>query len=751
MENLTLKKSSIRSELVRQIARAIQQGDIAGGLRLADKAGELMADRGDTLAGEFRCLEAKLFYLSNDYRRALTSARIASALLAPFGESEQLAEAFLFTGKSLVALGNYQEAETAYLDAESLYRRNDNKAGRVDASNQLARVYFIRAEYKSALKYLLDAAHLAEEIGDRKTLAFLWGNLGRVHTFMGNFEKAAESLNLNISLSEELGDRHETARAMLSLGYIEMQSEMFEKAQRHFDEAYLVMVREKMQRSLVVCQTYIGELKLRSGELSSARRTLNEAIDGARKLAPESSLMAMPLRLLAEVELKEGHLNPATRLANQALALADKINEPVEKAAALRVIGKLSLLTGRDGKETQNTAKIAFAQAMELFYEADARYEQAETLIAMSACGLGSTRRRLVNLFRAADLYNRLGIKNKYEKTQALINRTEITGTELSAARLESAGGPVIITDNQRMRTILDQLAHAATSDLPILLMGDTGTGKDLLAQYYHSQTGRKGEFVAVNCAAFPDTLLEAELFGYRKGAFTGAGADKDGLLHRANNGTFFLDEIGEMSLISQAKLLTVIETCRTRRLGDTTEESLNIRFVAATNCNLADMVERGMFRRDLYYRLSGISFRVPPLAERPEDIPLLLRHFLKKEGVAEAENRLDPELVSEFTSRSWPGNVRQLESEVKKLVLFTTIAKEDSLSDLAGVLVQHDTDSETLSLVNQVEQFEKGLIIKALRKAQGNKSQAARELSIHESTLRAKMKRYDLTALAAS
>lgn len=751
MENNMLKQSNIRSELVRQMATSIQRGDIAGGLRLAEKAGSLMTERTDALAGEFRCLEARMHYLSNDYRHALTSARLATAILSPLGETEELAEAFLITGKSLVALGNYREAETAYTDAESLYRRCDNTTGRIDAINQLARVYFIRAEYKSALKNLLEAARLTELNGDRKSLAFLWGNIGRVYTFMGEFTKAQDALAFNIELSDELGDIKEKARAQMSLGYIEMQSNLFEKAQQHLDEAYLTVIREKMTRSVVIGQTYLGELQLRCREYHTARKYLNEAIDGARKLAPESSLMLAPVRLLAELELAEKQYGEARHLANSALALAEKIEEPLEKGATLRTLAQLALAETTEIESNCSESRRLFQQAMELFFETDARYEQAETLVLMSNCALGSERRQLANLFRAADLYRRLGIRSKYEKTQARINRTDTGTTMQKPSREEQGDAPKIVTSNKRMKKILEQLAHAAHSELPVLLTGETGTGKDLLAKYYHAQTDRPGDFVAVNCAAFPDTLLEAELFGYRKGAFTGAGADKDGLLHRANGGTFFLDEIGEMSLVSQAKLLTVIETCRTRRLGDTNEESLDIRFIAATNCNLADMVAKGTFRRDLYFRLTGITFAIPPLSQRPEDIPLLLQHFLTKEGVAGADKRLDPELISEFTSRSWPGNVRQLESEVKKLVLFKTIANEDSLGDLAGVIVQNESSADTLSLVNQVEQFEKALIIKALRRANGNKSQAARSLAIHESTLRAKMKRYDLTISSAS
>jgi transcriptional regulator with PAS, ATPase and Fis domain len=416
------------------------------------------------------------------------------------------------------------------------------------------------------------------------------------------------------------------------------------------------------------------------------------------------------------------------------------------------VLARISAADEQDARRSSEKAATLFSQAYDILEEIGARYERAELLVTMARCGPGSARRKLANLFRAADVYKQLEVTAKYEKTQALINRSDPPTTAAVSNRSETPSEePVIITGNPQMERIIRLVGQAAKSELPILLIGETGTGKDLLAKYFHTKTGRSGAFVPVNCAAFPDTLLEAELFGYRKGAFTGATADKDGLLHRADGGTFFLDEIGEMSLSSQAKLLTVLETCKARRVGGMIEEKLDIRFIAATNSDLTDMVSKGTFRRDLYYRLSGICFEIPSLAERPGDIPLLLHHFLKKEGVIEDEEQVDPSLISEFSARSWNGNVRQLESEVRKLTLFSAMAREDSLGDLASVLTPNDVDNQTVSLVNQVEQFEKGLIIKALRQSKGNKSQAARSLAIHESTLRAKMKRYDLNEVSAS
>lgn len=740
----------LRLELLRQLALAVQRKDVSGGLRLVEAARQMMTDRNDSAAGQFRRLEAHLWYFSGDYQKSLGLSRMAASLLAPFGETADLAYAYYVAGLSLVSLGNYREAETAFLDAESLFRRCDDPAGRVDAVNQLARVCSIRGESRNALKYLLDAVKLAGQLSDRRRLAYIWGNIGRIHTFLGNFKKAKESLAMNIDLSGELGDDVEKAKALLSLGYVEMLSEEYEAADRHFDEAYPLLVINDQKRLMVVYQTYRGELQTRRADFNVARRLLNQAIDGARVLGQESSLMVAPLRHLAALELACGRLTAASQLAHQALALAERIDERIEKGAVLRLLAEITIADTGDEKK----AAMLLARAVETFEEVDARFERAETQVLSASLMTDTPRRRLATLFRAAELYQRLEITSKYEKMQSLINQSEsLAATTMAGlpARLAISDPTAIITGNRQMMKVMQGITQAAQSDLPILLIGDTGTGKDLLARYYHDQSGRKGQFVAVNCAAFPDSLLESELFGYRKGAFTGAGCDKEGLLHHAQGGTFFLDEIGEMPLTSQAKLLTVIETCRTRRLGDTSEETLDIRFVAATNCDLADMVARGSFRRDLYFRLTGIIFTIPALSERPEDIPLLLAHFLRREGALGEQEAIDPALIMEFSSRAWPGNVRQLESEVKKLVLFTAIAKEDSLSDLAGVLVQDERDSGTTSLFDQVEQFEKALILQALRMAEWNKSKAARALAIHESTLRAKMKRYDLESTTPS
>ncbi|HDL03003.1 MAG TPA: sigma-54-dependent Fis family transcriptional regulator, partial [candidate division Zixibacteria bacterium] len=276
------------------------------------------------------------------------------------------------------------------------------------------------------------------------------------------------------------------------------------------------------------------------------------------------------------------------------------------------------------------------------------------------------------------------------------------------------------------------------------------GTGKDYLARYFHSIVRPDGPYVAINCAAVPETLIESELFGYHKGAFTGADDNRRGLFLAANNGVLLLDEIGELPLRLQAKLLSVLETKKLRPLGTAREIPLNLIVIAATNRNLYEMVEQNVFRQDLYYRLAGITFELPPLRERKEDIPHLLEFFMRKFGLLDSGQKPETELVRMFVGHDWPGNIRQMENKVKQLSVLASMAKEGSIVELSRKFFEAGNDSETHSLFEQVEQFEKRLLIQALVSANGNKSEAARLLAIHESTFRAKMKRYDLISIAS-
>ena len=313
-----------------------------------------------------------------------------------------------------------------------------------------------------------------------------------------------------------------------------------------------------------------------------------------------------------------------------------------------------------------------------------------------------------------------------------------------------------IIAESQAMREVLNFVRRVAVSEAnSILIEGENGVGKDLVAKTLHYQSLRQAEpFLAINCAAIPETLLESELFGYEKGAFTDARAQKRGLFELADKGTLFLDEIGEIPLSLQAKLLRVLEEQCFRRLGGLRDITVDLRIIAATNKNLREAVKEGAFRQDLYYRLNVIQLVVPPLRERPQDILPLANFFI------DHYNRKFKRQVEGFTSdaeslllaHDWPGNVRELRNAVERAMILeeSTLIHSASLpiairsSNAAALAVSGEAGpgpGDGMSLVEQ----EKRLLIQALEKSGGNQTQAARLLRITRDTLRYKMKKFNL------
>ncbi|HAV93121.1 TPA: hypothetical protein DCW38_08085 [candidate division WOR-3 bacterium] len=335
--------------------------------------------------------------------------------------------------------------------------------------------------------------------------------------------------------------------------------------------------------------------------------------------------------------------------------------------------------------------------------------------------------------FKIGDLSN---VLMKMEKT---INITDVYEKLKPAIKEDS----LITTNSKKMKKILDVADKYASSELPILIIGATGTGKDTLAKYIHSKSSRKDEiFIMQNCASLPETLIESELFGYEKGAFTGAMNRKFGLFEVANKGTIFLNEIAELPLKSQAKILHIIENKSFRRLGGVTDISVDTRIIAATNKNLHEMILEGKLREDLYYRLETLKIELPDLKERIDDIPLLIKAILKKRNVNSAEFHIDPSVMQLFLQYNWPGNIRELENILERAII---------LSDGKGIYI----DNLPINIIR----FEEGKIKKSfslddveiehikktLQKVRGNKAKAARILGIDRKTLYRKMDKYSI------
>jgi len=328
-------------------------------------------------------------------------------------------------------------------------------------------------------------------------------------------------------------------------------------------------------------------------------------------------------------------------------------------------------------------------------------------------------------------------------------SRQEETIRQLRERLDERLGFENIVGRSKQILDVFDQARRAARVDSTVLITGESGTGKELIAEAIHQNSPRsEAPFVTVNMAAVPENLVESELFGHAKGAFTGATSARVGRFEAANEGTLFIDEIGDFALTSQAKLLRVLENRTVTPIGRNDDLEVDVRVVAATSCNLEQMIRNGEFREDLYYRLNVVTLNLPALRDRRDDIPLLVQYFLKT--LSEATDRsmlsLEPELMHFLEKHPWPGNVRQLRNCLESMVV---LAKDDTLTmdDLPATVDGMNLSIEDLEIPvdTTLDELEHAAIIQALDRADGSRTQAAQELGISVRTLQRRIKEWNI------
>ncbi len=296
-----------------------------------------------------------------------------------------------------------------------------------------------------------------------------------------------------------------------------------------------------------------------------------------------------------------------------------------------------------------------------------------------------------------------------------------------------------LIVESPVMRDVVERSKKIAQSDFPVLITGESGTGKELIARIIHNASSRADRsYVAINCGALPETMIESELFGYEKGAFTGAQAKKPGLLEIAHEGTLFLDEIGDMPLSLQVKLLRVIETGNFYRLGGTREQQVSVRIISATNKNLKSGIENGTFRGDLYYRISALTVHLPPLRERKEDIVPLIEHFRSSSPVFK-QKQFSSEAISILTGCAWPGNVRELQNVVHHVLLLS----RNDLIEPADLPRDLGSCPGVGSI--RLDDLEREHILRILKQSGGERNRAAEALGVHPRTLARKLAEYGI------
>jgi two-component system response regulator HydG len=353
----------------------------------------------------------------------------------------------------------------------------------------------------------------------------------------------------------------------------------------------------------------------------------------------------------------------------------------------------------------------------------------------------------------AADFLEKpLNIERVRVQVAKAINRKKLSeeNRQLKARIQENFQLKNLIGEDTHMKKLASQVQQIAVTDATVLILGESGTGKELVANAIHEMSPRKNKaFIKINCAALPDDILQSELFGHNKGAFTGAINTRKGRFEEADGGTVFLDEIGDLPPAMQVKLLRILQEGTFERLGDNTPRHSNIRLITATHVNLENAIESGKMREDFYYRIKGITLHIPPLRERKNDIPLLIQHFFRefqKKDPTTPRKNLSPEALEILKNHPWPGNVRQLKNICENLLILSSgslIEKKDLPPDIVQQAQSGRTTATSSSTVLDLmplEEAEKILIQKALEKTGGNKTEAARILGIGLRTLYRKL-----------
>jgi len=317
-------------------------------------------------------------------------------------------------------------------------------------------------------------------------------------------------------------------------------------------------------------------------------------------------------------------------------------------------------------------------------------------------------------------------------------------GTTRLRVAMDTKADAEIVGESPPMQRMRAEIARLAVVPLPVLVLGETGTGKELVARALHDQSGRRGHFVAVNCGSLPKDLIESEMFGHERGAFTGAETRRKGFFQEADGGTLFLDEIGELPESLQTRLLRVLENGVVRPVGSTRELVVNVRVVAATHVDLERAVMVGRFRSDLYYRLNASSVRIPPLRARRVDIPLLVQRILADEAALGHRCRVSGEAMAALMEHSWPGNVRELKNVLRRAAALGSSVLQPA--DLRLVDGSFGADDDVVTICGQTYvQIEKEILSRTVRRCDGNQRAAAGELDIPRSTLNDKLRRYKI------
>lgn len=515
------------------------------------------------------------------------------------------------------------------------------------------------------------------------------------------------------------------------------------------------LVSSAPDTALVHSGLSLEEPSLSIAETASIYLSLNEAEDDAgnhQTIREIANLFKLSRELTNVTSKRELVDHVLTRIQERYSPVSIRIEEFDSPSSTLHLRVEDGNFLGDSSEKQIEAAKIATTQSTG-FIVSTSEPDECEDGIRQTLIAPMEVSGRCVGLIRIQtrpefrsysndDLGYLLALAQTVAPFFTVVEQIEKLRMENELLRQESRECPIFIGESKSIQELREFVKRAAPTDLAVLILGATGVGKELVARMIHDTSSQSGEpFVVVNCAAIPAEMLESELFGYQAGAYTGALGEKAGLVEIAGKGTLFLDEVGDLSIENQAKLLRVIEARKFRRIGSNEEIRAEFRLVAATNKELPALIPEGKFRTDLYHRLNGIEIRVPALRERPSDIPTLAKYFFSR-GLRNAKHPIkgiDQDAMAYLKQRPWPGNVRQLKNSVERAI---ALSSRDVLrvDDFRPASKNHDSIDEIVADYVTLEEAQKQYILRVLEACGGRIPEAAKILGIGRSTLYSKL-----------
>jgi DNA-binding NtrC family response regulator/Tfp pilus assembly protein PilF len=725
----------------RAVACRLAQGDALGALA---HCRELLAAEDGIVSAALRsrirmqCAEAlfRLGRLDDAQRDALGALALADAA----GDHGLAARALHHLGRIGFRNGDAAGARDHYEQALGLYRRlgDDWRAALVRCD--LGLILKNQCEWDAAAASLQAALETFRRLGRFPSTADALLNLGIVYQKSGEWERAGDCYARAEQAYQQLANPLRLAAVRIALGNVARLQRRFADAEALFGDALRRSRELGAAREEVLAIEFLGELDADRDRHAEALARYDQALLLASGIGPEGDLVAELERRRADALTRLGRLDEAERAATRAAAVAERIGDRLELALARRAAAAVAWARGR-----REEALAGWRDVVGRLTAVRERYELARTLFDLGRAE-AEPREGRRHLYRASALFAELSAQEWLARTDRELQRLLGAAAVVEApARADRRGrAPQLFAYSHAMQRVDALARRAAATDLSVLVTGETGTGKEIVARTIHALSSRAGRpFLAVNCGALRAELSLSQLFGHRKGAFTGAHADAAGLVEAADGGTLCLDEVGELPHDVQVTLLRFLESGEYMRLGETRVRRADVRIIAATNRELRGGEGERLFRRDLLFRLNEIEIRVPPLRERDDDVVPLARHFLAFYGGLHGP-RLSPDAEAVLLSHRWPGNVRELENVMKRAgALHAGDAPLDATALLPFLASPADA-AEGVPAPGHRES-ERAAILEAYARSGGNKSRLAELLGVSRKTLYARLKRLEL------